>query len=624
MKRYGKCILALLSGLITLMVLYPTLQNGWTSWDDKIYILDNPLVKSLTTESIYAIFTTWEYNGAYTPLPMLSWAVNYHFTGTEAFPFHLTNLILHLINTLLCFVFIRLLTQNTTVAFVVGVLFGIHPMHLEPIAWITGRKDLFLGFFSLSSLVAWTMLESAARKRMLLYALTLVLTICALFSKGTAVVLPVWFLMISVLKYKKQLTKSFIKLAPFWIFAIGFGLIAIVSQQDSGAMKSVAEVDFLKSFVFAVVSLGTYCIKLLIPYHIGAAHNYPEVINFFTSAGLVSVAILFCLVVVYLLQKSSERMLLFSVLFFLVGTLPILQFLPVGYALTADRYVYIPYVGGFLALGLGLSKITQTNVVVKKLVWVGFTMYVLILGFSSWSAAGIWQSDLTLWNNEIAFHGYAPRAYVNRGQYYEKQEQFELAEQDYLIAVQQDPKLKEGHHKLGILLQSQKKYREAEHNFKLVLEIDSAYAPAWLNMALNEYYLGNVKSSFQCLGQAEINDPKNLLVYLNRGVIHQELGKVEFALNDYSKAIEVSPFNVRGYRFRGVLNFELGRLDLAISDFQRWKELNGKDPMVYRWLARYHSRMKDSQQFLENASMADRLGGAFPAQEFSQLLQQAE
>lgn len=618
-----KSLLVAVLGLITTIVLIPTLKNGWTSWDDKVYILDNPLVKSLTKESVTAIFTTPQYNGGYTPLPMLSWAFNYHFSGTNVFPYHLTNLILHLINTVLCFVFVQLLTRNFSVAFATSILFGIHPMHLEPVAWITGRKDLLLGLFSLASLICWAKYDTQEQNRFSNYWLTLVFTILALLSKGTAVVLPVWFLLISVLVNQRYLMKSFFTLAPFWILAVAVGLLAVFTQQDSEAMQRFSEINFGHSSLAAINSLGTYIVKLVVPYHVGPAHNYPQAYNVFIVVCFFLVCAAFLAILWFVHKSRKHRKVFFGLLFFLIGVLPILQFLPVGYALTADRYVYIPYIGGFLVIGFVLSQLTNRNMITKTFVYVGFALYVSVLGFQTWSYANIWKSDLTLWNHEIAFHKYAPRAYVNRGHFYANNGMTQLALNDYNTAISQDPELKEAYQKIGLALQELKRYQEAEASFVKALEIDSLYSPAMLNLALNAFHQGDYESSFRYFNQAEKAEPKNLLVYLNRGVLYQQLGNYQAALHNFSTAIQVAPFNIRGYRFRGVLLFELGRMQEAFYDFEKWQELNTKDPMAYRWLARWYSQNRDEQRFIQNAELAKQLSGAFSEREFQQLREAA-
>jgi len=143
--------------LLTLILYLPCLHYDFMkTWDDQIYVTHNPLIKDLSFDGIKRIFK--EDRGLYAnyhPLTILSLALNYH-EGVSSFPFHLTNVILHLLNTILVFIFIYLVSgKKLFVAAVTALLFGIHPMHVESVAWISERKDVLYTFFYLLSLISY-------------------------------------------------------------------------------------------------------------------------------------------------------------------------------------------------------------------------------------------------------------------------------------------------------------------------------------------------------------------------------------------------------------------------------------------------------------------------------------
>ena len=143
------CVIAL-----TFVSFIPCLRNDFVHFDDPQYVLDNPLVKAVSFDNLKKIFSssTW---GNYQPLVTLSFAVEYHFFRLNPFFYHLDNLLLHLINTVLIFYLVYLLTENSNIAFFTTVLFAIHPMQVESVAWISERKNLLYAFFYFWALIIY-------------------------------------------------------------------------------------------------------------------------------------------------------------------------------------------------------------------------------------------------------------------------------------------------------------------------------------------------------------------------------------------------------------------------------------------------------------------------------------
>ena len=152
MKNVKIIILAGLVLIITFAAFSPCLKNGFINWDDDVYVIDNPLIKDLSFQGIAKIFTTI-HSGLYKPLVFLSFSIEYHFFKLDPHIYHLTNIVFHLINSLLVFWLILILSDKPIIAFLVSFLFGIHPLHVESVAWIAERKDTLYAFFYLGTLI---------------------------------------------------------------------------------------------------------------------------------------------------------------------------------------------------------------------------------------------------------------------------------------------------------------------------------------------------------------------------------------------------------------------------------------------------------------------------------------
>ena len=177
--------------IATVAFLFPSLQNQFTNWDDPGYVLNQPIIKDLSEGGLGRIFRT-SVMGNYHPLTMLTYAFDYSSANLEPFHYHLQSLLFHLGTTLLVYVFVLMLTKRPVAAVITALLFGIHPMHVESVAWIAGRKDVVYGFFYMAACVAYLRYQKkTSGNRILWYAGVLLLFVCSLLAKPVAVILPV-------------------------------------------------------------------------------------------------------------------------------------------------------------------------------------------------------------------------------------------------------------------------------------------------------------------------------------------------------------------------------------------------------------------------------------------------
>ena len=191
---------------------FPSLKNDFLNWDDPQYVTENKMITELSWRNIETIFDSI-YMGHYHPLTLLSYALEYRFFKLNPFAYHLTNLILHLINGLLVFWLIWMLKGGVLTSLVVSLLFGIHPLHVESVAWISERKDLLCSFFFLGSLVVYLTYLKTRRRRF--YFLSLFLFLLSLLSKSMAVTLPLVLVLCDYLLDRKFDRKCLIEKIPF-------------------------------------------------------------------------------------------------------------------------------------------------------------------------------------------------------------------------------------------------------------------------------------------------------------------------------------------------------------------------------------------------------------------------
>lgn len=596
--------------IATTLVLFPTLTNGWLDWDDKVNVLDNQLVRVLSWERIKLIFETPEINGLYMPLPIISWALNYKIGGLDPFGYHLVNLALHLGISCLVFFIIKQLTGHIWTAFLTALLFGIHPMHVEPVAWITGRRDLVYSIFLVGSMWFWINYNDKRKGRLPQYLLALLFFLASLLSKGVAVVLPVFLLLIDSYQGRTDFKRMLLEKSPFIALSMLFGIFAIYTQSQTSALNEVTDVPYHLSGITASYSLTLYLFQSVIPFQIGGFHPYPP-----NSAGIpwymmASVIIPIALASILILFWKNKNI-LFGIGLTLVGFLPVIQFLPVGDGLVADRYAYMPYLGLFFLYSLLIVWVyerfyaysfARSGLTISVLVYLGW------LGYTANAATHIWESPETLWTNVIKQHPHNEKGFINRGRYRMEKGQLQLAKRDYDIAVKIAPHLPVMHQELGLYYQTVGSYPDAEKEFSTALHLDSMYHPARLNLGINHMRLKEFDQAIETFKTLEQLDSNNILVHLNLGVIYEGENDFGMANSEYSKAIEKRPEDFRGYQYRGVVSARLGKYQDASEDIDKWVSLSPRDGKGYLWKSRISFLLGQFDRAYSSALYAKQMG----------------
>ena len=217
--------------LITFIVYRVSLSNGFVNWDDDKYIQNNPLITFIDLKALFSTYVM----GNYHPLTMLGYAIEYQFFGLNATGYHVINLLLHLVNVLLVFYTVFYLSNKTIVALIASLLFGIHPMHVESVAWVTERKDVLYGLFFIAGLISYTKYtDTGSRKQ---YIITLIFPILALLSKPAAVVFPLVLFCIDLLRKRKLAVKLLVEKISFFILPLILGFITFLAQKEKGPVR---------------------------------------------------------------------------------------------------------------------------------------------------------------------------------------------------------------------------------------------------------------------------------------------------------------------------------------------------------------------------------------------------
>lgn len=576
-QRLGIALL-LIALAATFVCFIPSLNNDFVNYDDHAYVIKNWMVKDISLSQTIEIFKAPQINGGYNPLTIVSLAIDYAIGDGDPLPFHVTNLTLHLLSVMLVFWFIQLLTKRVEAAFICALLFGIHPMHVEPVAWISSRKDVLYGFFFISALVSHVYYLTKSRKG-LFYVFTFVLYSLSLLSKGVAVVLPVLLLLLDYLYERKDYWKAILEKVPYLLLSLGIGLLAIFSQVEGDAMMQVDEYPIFYTIFTGAYSLLWYLFSAIIPYKLSAYHPYPfidirEMQWYFYAAVVPLIALL---ILSYIYGRKS-RQFIFGIGFFVLSIAPVLKVLPFGIGMLSERYTYIPYIGLFYLLALAFVRIkdgewTLPNWLKVALLVVGVS-WVSIFGVMSYHRSDIWQNGETLWTDVAKKYPNDFFAYTCLGDYWQLQGDYMKSIQALNKSIEIYSNYTGTYHNRAKAYEYLKQYQLAFEDFNKAIELEPKNYKALLGRAITYMQLYNdIENSMTDLNTALMINPQYALAYLNRGVLYEMKGGYDLALKDYSKAISLEPNNATYYVYRANLYQGLKEPEKAKADELKAKAL---------------------------------------------------
>jgi protein O-mannosyl-transferase len=576
--------------LVTGIVYSNSLTNGFVNWDDDLYVYTNQAIRHLDGPAIREFFTT-SYVKMYAPVTMVSYALDYKIGELDAATYHRTNLILHLLNVALVFYLLYLLTGQPAIAVVTALFFGIHPLHVESVAWISERKDLLFSFFYLGGLVTYIGYCNKKRPRTY-YVLTLILFLLSLFSKSTAVTFPLILLLIDFYKGKKMAFKDHRDKIPFFLMALAFGILSLLSQKLIGT-----NVDYVKGYTFLDrMFLGSYAfafylVKSVFPSGLSALHPMPMKpngvlpIQYYLS--VVAFIGFFVLLVKAARSKMNEMLkkdVLFGLLFFLF-TIGLILVIPVGEAVAAERYTYLPYIGIFMILGslYEYFKHKSFPAFPKLRHWYTAAMAITMILFAgiTYGRNSVWKDTVSLFSDVIVKNPDAGLAYNNRGNIRIGNKDFKGAMEDFNKAI--ELKYDDAYNNRGILRNKLGEFKNAVEDFnRAALHTKLDKAKVYYNRGIAKLNLGDFKGAEADFGSAIQIDPRYSSAYSNRGVVrYAKLSDYKGAIGDFDRAISLDPADSSTYYNRGNAQLRSGKISEALSDYDQTLQINPEFAAAY-------------------------------------------
>ena len=574
--RQALGILAL--GLLVAVSYIPVMLWGGFVWDDRV-ITDAELLHKLS--GLWRIWfspndlNVWE--GHYWPLVYTSFWLEHKLWGLNPLGYHVVNVVLHFVNTLLLW---RLLARLVVPgSWVVAAVFAVHPVHVESVAWVIERKDLLSTLFYLAACLTWVRFGAAPRLGSGRYFLTLALFVWGLLCKSIVVTLPAALLLWSWWKQGRVSGADWLRVVPF--FAVGLGIVGA----DVSFIRAKEDVAFDYSMVERVLiaahALWFYAGKLLWPdglaiiyphWAVGVAN--PVAWGYVFAAGALPTAL-------WLLRHRMGRGPLAGVVFFAVTLVPVLGFVDYGYmqfSFVADRYQYLAGIG-VLAAGIGAAAYGLGHIRYGGMGRWGVGGVVLIalvvLGTLTWRQAGLYRDNVTFYKHILSHNPTARSIQYNLGNTLLTAQRSEEALAAFRIAVEQNPDSVNAHSNTGRALMDLDRLDEAEERLRHALEMDPRHTVSLQNLALVRIRQQRHDEALDVYRRLIKIDPGNAGGHSGMGIALHYLGRTDEALQSIDRALSLDPTyaealnnrelmpQVKAHADAGFALMEEGRLDEA-------------------------------------------------------------
>lgn len=599
--------------LITFLALSPSLKNDFTNWDDPVLLLNNPLILSLDS------FHIWEQFKTMIPLTTLSFTIEHHFFKFNPFVYHFHNLILHLLVVSLVYLLALELGLSKIAAGLGALLFGIHPMHVESVAWVTERKDVLYSFFYMLSVYSYCRYEKGEGRKF--YIFSLLTGLASILSKPMAFSLPFILFLCDWMMGKKRDKKHFLNKVLYFIYIIPItGIIYFSIERNP--VQNLSE-----SWLIGVWSLTFYIKKFFFPAFVSPVYALPLPVSIFNIEYASSLAI-FIFVVMAVVFLKKQHLFKFACFYYFLSIFVLMRYDNYeelgSLSIVADRYMYLPSAGFCLWAGYilekGMGRLEGKGIL--KIIGISSVVLIfLMLSLKTVLQCKVWGNGVTLWTEVIRHYPSLERAYVNRADAYLRKGELNLAMSDIEKALNLNPRYARGYGLRGAIFKMNRQYDKAMKDFDRAISLDPERIDTYLNRGRLFAQKNDFSPALDDFKKVLSMEKNNLGAMLDIAKVYLAKEDYSSATESYSRIIQFNPHHAQSYNNRGLAYFETGQYQLAIEDFTKALSLQPSYGFAFfnRAYAYYTTQQLDKSW--QDIQMALKLGVAVP-DDFLKSLQQ--
>jgi tetratricopeptide (TPR) repeat protein len=560
---------------VTFAAFLPSLNNGFVNRDDPAYVLDNLDIRGCTPHHAAKLFSS-TYVSQYVPATMLTYMAEYGLFRLNPAAYHCTSLIIHIVNCLLVFALFYGLSGSCFAGGVTALLFAVHPLRVEAVAWTAERKEVLAALFYLLSLLFYLSYRKKSGKKF--YFLCLFSLLISLLSKAMAISQPFLLLCIDYLMNRKIDRKNLLEKAPFFALSAMFAVAAVATAGQF--INYYPHYSIVQRALMPAWAIVFYLVKTVVPLNLSASYYLPDVPEKGATAAMALCAVALAAIVafVYYSRRFSKKA-VFGSLFFIITIMPVLQIVNSGgLVLVADRYTYVPMLGIYFIIAAGLSGLTGKKIA-KNAVYGGLVAVAAVLSYLTWQRCGVWNDSLTLWNDIIEKSPAAAQAYDGRAGAYRDNGDYNRAIADFNKAMELDPGFAAAYFGRGyIYCAFLGKIDPAIADLKKAVALAPDFPDAWNTLGIAYGMEDSCGPATMGFDRAIALKPDFADAYVNRGLAYMNCsGNPGRAIADFTKAITLDPGLAKAHLLRGILLRMKGSFDEAIGDLNKAIQLDPRD-----------------------------------------------
>lgn len=512
---------------------FPSLSNQFVPLDDPGHLLENPNVLTLRLDNLVRIFGAI-IDGVYIPLTVLSFAIEHHFFGFHPFVYHLDNLLLHLTVIGLLFYLGKKLGLSALGAGAGALVFGIHPMHVESVAWVTERKDVLYAFFYLLSLHQYWNYLTRNDKRA--FALSLLFGLLSMLAKPMALSLPLVLFIFDWFYGRTPRFTSIMEKLAYGAYIIPLTWMTLQHHPYHPIN------NFHDIILTGIWSLMFYIQKLFYPATLSALYELPQPISL-TNPEYLGTGVLLILYLICIFRYRRQRWFLFANLYFISSIFFLIRPHPGKHLhIVADRFTYLPMLGFCLWAGSLVEQ--HLHHCPKKVYPLRMTILVTIvaaLGIKTYTQTRIWKNDESLLNHMVQNTFSNPLPYFARGKMYQDRGDYASAILDYSKAIALGPNWSRAYNNRGIVYMRIGDDTTALNDFNTAISINPTNAQFYNNRGLIHFYLKHDHKALADFNRSIKLNPNAASTYINRARLHYHMKQFHLAHEDLTTALRHDP-----------------------------------------------------------------------------------
>ncbi|MEI7661776.1 MAG: tetratricopeptide repeat protein, partial [Bacteroidota bacterium] len=495
---------------------------------------------------------------------------------------------------------------KTYATLIATALFALHPMRVESVVWAAERKDVLYTLFFLLSLILYIHFLLKTRRNNQYYIASIACFILSILSKGQAVVLPLTLILIDYWYDRKITLRSVTNKVPYLFFSLASGILAIVAQHSSLTEQRLQAHSLFERLALAAFNITAYLYKLVFPFDLSCFYKYPASQNMWWVYAGALTAIVVVAAVAILFRKN--RIVVFGSLFFLFTVFIVSQILPVGNAIIADRYTYVPYIGLFFIAAMFLDKLITGKSPYSRYFIILPAVILVVFSIKSYAQSTTWHDDFTLYRNALKQDPDNGMAASNLGRAYIDKEDYKTAIEYFNLAIKNEDTFIENFHayqNLGVVSSRMGNDREAIKYFSTAYARNRSSVDAVFSRGLSYTSLGKLDSAVTDFTTILTSmDSLNTKTYYSRGIAFNKLNMPDRAIADYSAAIRIDPDYCDPYVNRGNIYFAHNSFDAAVADYNKALSLVPDDGNTYLNRSFVYFKMKNYKNALDDALKA--------------------